>query len=374
MTKPKVLFDARWIIVGNRHDGVSRYSTELAKALAARGDIDVAWLVYDEKQLAKLPERPHVIANNPSQLLKESFTLAHIVNKSGYRLLYSPFFTVGTLGKKFKLVLTIHDLIYYKHRTPPQWLPLHIRVGWWLYHTSYWPMRWQLNRADIVATVSNAAMQELQNVKATKRKIICVPNAVSNDFLDKIPRDHYNQNNVVFMGAFTPYKNVECIIDALKYLPEVTLHLCGKLPAARRPKIEKYIADRNVTHRVVLYDGATDDQYKEALRHARCAVSASRMEGFGLPLIEAQQAGVPFAAANTTIFHEIGQDSVLFFDPNNPKECAERIKSFANKKISQDYIARGRKNIERFSWDKSAATAAAVCHSLIGIGRSRKTN
>lgn len=148
MVKTKVLYDARWILVENRYDGVSRYCAELGRALAENDDLEVAWLVYDERQLAKLPERPFVMANNPSSALKEFFTFAHTVNKSGYKLLYSPFFTVGTLFKKFKLVLTIHDMIYYKHRTPPQWLPWHIRLGWWLYHTSYWPMRWQLNKAQ----------------------------------------------------------------------------------------------------------------------------------------------------------------------------------------------------------------------------------
>ena len=361
MAKTKVLFDARWILIENRFDGVSRYTHELAKAMAERDDLDITWLVYDELQLAKLPERLFVLANNPNHALKEFLTLARTVNKSGHKLLYSPFFTIGTLGKKFKLILTIHDMIYYKHRTPPQWLPWHIRLGWWLYHTNYWPMRWQLNKANTVATVSETARQELLDAKATKRPVVPVLNAVSNEFLDTTPRDHYNLDNVVFMGAFTPYKNVECLIDALEFLPTVTLHLCGKLPPTRRPEIEKYIADRNVTHRVVLYDGATDDQYKEALRNARCAVSASKMEGFGLPLIEAQQAGVPFAAADTPIFHEIGQDSVLYFDPENPKECADRIEQFADLATSNDYIEHGFKNAARYTWQNSAASAAKIC-------------
>jgi len=169
---------------------------------------------------------------------------------------------------------------------------------------------------------------------------------------------------VVFMGAFTPYKNVECLIDALEFLPEVTLHLCGKLPPARRPEIEQYIANRGVTKRVVLYDGATDQQYKQALSGARCAVSASRLEGFGLPLIEAQQAGVPFAAADTPIFREIGQQSVLYFNPNSPLECADKIAQFANPAISNDYRTRGYQNAARYTWANSAEAATAICKKL----------
>ncbi len=360
----KVLFDARWILVENRFDGVSRYTYELAHAMAARDDLEVAWLVYDQRQVNKLPKGEIVWANNPNDGLKEFFALAYTVNKSGYKLLYSPFFTVGTLGKRFKLVLTIHDMIYFTHRTPPQWLPWHVRVGWWLFHTSYWPMRWQLNHADTVATVSETARQELLDAKATRREIVTVANAVNPDFADPTQRDHSAMDGVVYMGAFTPYKNVECVIDAVALVPDVTLHLCGKLPPMRRPEIEARIAERGITNRVVLYDGATDDEYKAALSQARCAISASRLEGFGLPVLEAQQRGVPFVAADTPIFHEVAGESALFFDPDNPEQAAECIKRFADKKTSDTYIARGYENIQRYTWQNSAAIAAKICKKL----------
>lgn len=364
MTKTKVLYDARWILIENRFDGISRYTTELARAMAKRDDLDITWMVYDKRQLEKLPTRPHLLANKPESLLKEFFGLARTINKSGHTLLYDPFFAIGTIGKRYKMVLTVHDLIYYKHRTPPHWLAWYIRLGWWLAHTSYAPLRWQLNKTSMVATVSETAKQELLDAKATRRPIVTVSNAVSNDFLDSTPRDHYNKDDIVYMGAFTPYKNVECLIDTLRYLPEVTLHLCGKVPPVRLAELQAYIASKKVAKRVIFYDGATDEQYKEALKNARCAVSASRIEGFGLPLIEAQQAGVPFVCADTPIFHEVGQDSVLYFNPDDPKECAERITQLANLTTSNDYIERGYKNAARYTWDNSAKVAADICKKV----------
>ncbi len=365
--KPRVLFDARWILVENRFDGVSRYTYELAHALAKRDDIEVAWLIYDERQRVKLPPGDVVWANNPNDAFREFFTLARTVNASGYDLVYSPFFTVGTLGKRFKLILTIHDMIYFTHRTPPQWLPWHIRLGWWLFHLTYWPMRSQLNKADMVATVSETAREELLAARATKREIVTVANAVNPDFADDTIRDHSQMDGVVYMGAFTPYKNVECVIDAVALLPDVTLHLCGKLPPARRPDIEARIRDRGIEQRVVMYDGATDDQYKDALSQARCSISASRLEGFGLPVLEAQQRGVPFVCADTPIFHEVAGESVLYFDPNAPEEAAAHIRSLADKKTSDSYIARGYENVRRYTWEHSADVAADMCRSLSSV-------
>jgi len=360
----KVLYDARWILVENRFDGVSRYTHELAHALAKQPNIEIAWLVYDQRQVDKLPAGKVVWANNPSHTLKEFFTLARTVNKSGYKLLYSPFFTIGTLGKKFKLVLTIHDMIYFTHRTPPQWLPWHIRLGWRLFHLTYWPMRWQLNHAVAVATVSDTARQELLAARATKRPITTVANAVGNQFYDPTPRPRHTYKNIVFMGAFTPYKNVECLLDMLPLLPDITLRLCGKLPPSRRSEIMARITQNNITDRVVLYDGATDPQYQAALTEACCAISASRIEGFGLQVIEAQAAGVPYACADTPIFREIGQDSVLYFSPDSPAQAAECVKKFRKAAVSRDYIQRGYANSMRYTWDNSAKAARAIISDI----------
>lgn len=365
----KVLYDARWILIENRFDGVSRYSHELAHALAKQKDIEVAWLIHDKRQLAKLPKGKYVMANDPNDILRETFQLPRTINKSGYELVYSPFFMMGTLGKKYKLVLTIHDMIYFTHRTPPQWLPWYVRLGWWLYHTSYAPMRWQLNRADMVATVSETARQELIDANVTKRDIMTVSNAVSKHFEEtaderKSHGPHYTSNEIVYMGAFTPYKNVECLIDALALVPGVTLHLCGKMPKPRRNELEARMEAQNVRSRIVIHDGATDEQYKQALSNARCSISASRLEGFGLPVLEAQQRGVPMVVADTPIFHEVADNAALFFNPDSPKQAAKAIKQLADPEISERMIAAGFLNAKRYSWENSAKVAKKILQQI----------
>lgn len=359
----KVIFDARYLIVDNRFDGISRYTHELAHALARRNDTDIIWLVCDKRQLDMLPKRPAIYANSPQDALRELW-LPRRLNKVGADVVYSPFFVMGTLGKKYKLVLTIHDMIYFTYRTPPHWLSWPVRLGWWLFHLTYLPLRCQLNRADAIATVSDTACQELIAAKVTKRKITTVPNVVGSKFTNTVKRDHSSMKGVVYMGAFTPYKNVECVIDAVAKVPDVILHLCGKLPPARRPAIEARIAMHDITNRVMIYNGISDDKYRAILAQARCAISASRLEGFGLPLIEAQQFGVPFVAADTTIFREVGGDSVLFFDPDSPAQAAAHIRSLADKETNNNYIARGHRNTARYTWEDSAQQAVFIIKQL----------
>lgn len=362
----KILFDARWILVENRFDGVSRYSHELAHAMAARDDTEITWLIHDMRQLEKLPTGNYLLANDPNDIVKETFQLARTINSSGHTLVYSPFFMIGTLGKKYRLILTIHDMIYFKHRTPPQWLAWHVRFGWWLFHLTYWPMRWQLNRADAIATVSATARKELIDARATKRDIMTVSNAVGDTFAryESSSVDRASSKSIVYMGAFTPYKNVECLIDALALLPDMTLVLCGKMPPVRRTELEVRMKKNGVFERVVILDGATDDQYREALSQARCSISASRIEGFGLPILEAQAMGTPFVAADTPIFHEVGDESVLFFNPDSPEEAAAAIRSLANPNVSTEIIQKGYQNAARYTWQNSAAAAMEVVNKV----------
>ncbi len=360
----KVFYDARWIPTDDRFDGVGRYSYELAHALSRQPDIELVWIVHDKNQLTKLPKNKHIIANNPNNGFAE-LRLPRRLNKAGAEVVYSPFFVMGTLGKKYKLVLTIHDMIYFKYRTPPQWLPRLTRLGWWLFHLTYWPLRWQLNRADHIATVSQTARDDLLAARATKRTITTVTNAASDAFTTP-DRDHASKKSVVYAGSFTPYKNVECLIAAAALVPDVTLDLLGNLPDSRRPEIEACIHRHDIKDRVILHGLADGDQYRKALANARCVMSASRIEGFGLPLIEAQQAGVPVAVADTPIFREVGSDSVLFFNPDSPQEAAECIRMFADPEISQDFIKRGRKNTARYTWEQSAKKAISIINKVVG--------
>lgn len=359
----KLLFDARWILLEDRFDGVSRYSHELARALAERDDLEITWLIHDMRQLDKLPKGDYLLANDPNNITAELFNLARTINASGHSLVYSPFFMMGTLGKRYNLVLTIHDLIYFKHRTPPQWLPWHVRAGWWLFHATYWPMRWQLNRANAIATVSETAKQELLAARATKRPIVTVPNAVAQEFTPNNTSAHYQSNDIVYMGAFTPYKNVECLIHALRFLPEATLHLCSKVPPIRKKQLSQLAESVGVSDRITWHNGIPDTAYRELLNSARCSISASKIEGFGLSVLEAQAQGVPMVCSDIPIFHEVGGDGVLYFDESNPEHAAKVIADLSDESTSTALIERGYENAQRYTWQASAEAASAMLHT-----------
>ena len=54
--------------------------------------------------------------------------VALLVNRLKPDVVFSPMQTMGSLGRRYRLVLTVHDLIYYRHRTPPRDLPAPVRA------------------------------------------------------------------------------------------------------------------------------------------------------------------------------------------------------------------------------------------------------
>ena len=203
----------------------------------------VTFLICDKKQLEFLPVDSQYLLLHPPTSWKEPFT-ALILNKHHPDVVTSPLQTMGSFGRKFKLILNQQDMTYYNFAAPPPQFSWPVRLGWWLYHRTYWPGRWTLNAADMVATVSETSKKEIEKTKLTKREIVVVPNAARDlsAYLDgPVQQSETVPKNLIYMGAFIPYKNVETLIASLEYLPGRTLHLLSRISDERKAELEQRV-------------------------------------------------------------------------------------------------------------------------------------
>jgi glycosyltransferase involved in cell wall biosynthesis len=300
------------------------------------------------------------LVNDPLSI-KELF-IAYKLNKLGADVVISPFQIIGVWGRKYSLIVTLHDTIYYLHPQAPTNMALSQRIVWRLFHMAKWPQRILLNNADKVATVSNYSKSNIQKLHLTDREICVIYNAPSLE-KSQLHRSANISKNILYMGSFMPYKNVEVLIKGMSELPDgFTLHLLSKIMDNRKAELSKLIKPGV---NVVFHNGVSDNEYIKLLQNAYCLASASKEEGFGLPIIEAQMIGTPVVCSDMTIFHEVAGDGALFFDYNSPTEFANQVLKLDNEKILNNLVEKGHKQAEKFSWKQSAKKLYDICQSLV---------
>lgn len=352
LTGQRIFFDARFIRWDN-HDGISRFSAGLFAALHKRTPVTA--IISDTRQLQRLPKGcDYMLASDPTSL-KELF-IASKFNKAGAQLVFSPMQTMGSFGRKYKLVLTLHDLIYYRHSAPPPGFNAAIRLIWRMYHLVYWPQRLLLNRADAVATVSQTSKRLIEEYQLTKRPVSVIYNAagsLNNDYEHAAPKQRPRVvQNLVYMGSFMDYKNVEVLINGMKHLPDYQLQLLSRITPARQEQLEALVDPDGGT--VVFHNGVSENEYHDQLDKAVALVTGSQDEGFGIPLVESMSRGVPVVVSDIEIFREIGGKAAVFFDQNDPSAFAAAIKTLESNPRWMDRSALSVRRSEEFNWDKSA--------------------
>ncbi|NIH72257.1 MULTISPECIES: glycosyltransferase family 4 protein [Auritidibacter] len=300
-TTLRLVMDARYTRT-DFHDGISRYGSSLIEAVAAQHPVSM--LISDTAQLKLLPNNvPWELMPAPTSPA-EPF-IARRINALEPDVVFSPMQTMGSWGRNYGLILTLHDLIYYQHRTPPHDLPAPVRGLWRLYHLAYWPQRLVLNRADAVATVSRTTQRLMRKHRLTTRPITVISNAAHEV---SQPRDPHQQpdKSLVYMGSFMDYKNVNELVRAMAELPEYQLHLLSKISPQREEELAAVAAEAGVgSEQVILHHGTSEEEYHQLLRTATALVTLSRTEGFGLPLAEAMEEGTPVIVSDIEIFRDI---------------------------------------------------------------------
>ena len=353
------------------HDGISRYAARLVDALALRAlpaGHEVTMLISDEQQLSMLPELPWAKVSGPTSA-REPW-VAFQVNKLKPDVVFTPMQTMGGAGRRYGLVKTLHDLIYYRNRTPPRDLNPAIRVIWRVYHLAWWPQRVLLNQADEVATISETSKGLIEEHRLTKRPLSIVRNAA--DLLPGPPvhREQPVTRELLYMGSFMPYKNVETLALALHVLPGYRLHLLSKIGPADRRRL----LDLAPPGALMIHNGVTDVEYAELLDGAFALVHASLDEGFGIPLIEAMSVGTPVVVSDIPIFREVGAGAAGYFPAEDPDAAAAAIRTLENREIWNGRSSLGRRVAAAYDWDASAAVLLQVLERVVATrsGGSRR--
>lgn len=104
------------------------------------------------------------------------------------------------------------------------------------------------------------------------------------------------------------------------------------------------------------------DRIYTAAKAGFALVSASKLEGFGLPLIEAMTQGVPVICSDTPIFHEVAGNAGLFFNPTSPEAFVSAV--YDMEIARDDHVKRSLQQAKKFNWNDSARRLLAIIKGL----------
>jgi glycosyltransferase involved in cell wall biosynthesis len=112
----------------------------------------------------------------------------------------------------------------------------------------------------------------------------------------------------------------------------------------------------------VMLTGFIPDQEKTyCYRAASAFVYPSLYEGFGLPILEAMQAGTPVIASNAASMPEVAGDACLYFDPNSVDDLVSSLLTILSDKEKRSHcITKGFDRVQRFDWAETAKETIAV--------------
>lgn len=174
----------------------------------------------------------------------------------------------------------------------------------------------------------------------------------------------------LYVGDVNYHKNIPGLIRAMaKINKTVSLVLAGKAFKEEELKetkeIVQLIKELKLRDRIKLLGYLPESELVAVYNLATVYCQPSFYEGFGLPVLEAMACGCPVVTANTGSLPEICGSAAVMIDPYDVSDIARGInRAVENKSIRNDLINKGFKQVNKFSWEKTAQKTLAVYNQV----------
>jgi alpha-1,3-rhamnosyl/mannosyltransferase len=349
------------------YPGIGRYTFELARALAAITELT---LLHNPLQNAPdmdvftIPAKRVAVPHTPRSLEQQWVVRSHL-QRLNATLYHSPFYLMP-FAPGVPTVVTAYDLI-----------PLKVRDGFtprqlWLYKVAH---QLAFNAAEHILTLSQAARTDfIAQLKLPPQIISSVvaglpphiqPQAASavQSFREKY---HLPEKYLLYVGSNKPHKNLPALIQAYGTLPAHTPPLVIAGPEDERfPEMRR--AAETLGERVRVLGRLPDSELPAAYSGAELYVQASKLEGFGFPVLEAMACGAPVACSEIAVLREMAQSAAVYFDPTSPASMAQTLQeTLESPSLLIAMRERGQQRACYFTWERAAAQTLEIYKQIAG--------
>jgi glycosyltransferase involved in cell wall biosynthesis len=362
---PSIAVNAR-LLKSGRLEGIGRFAHEILRRLVRHHPEVVFHLYFDGPIAPEFRYGPNVRcywlpppARRPwlwDMWFDISVRVANGILKP--QLFFSPDGMVPR-GGLTPVIPVIHDLNFAHH---PEWLPDWAAA----YYNARFPVFAQ--KAAHILTVSDFSAQDIaKRYHVSLAKISIVHNAASAVFrpiteLEKSEIRNEISNGCpyfIMVGAMSPRKNLQKALDAFLLFRQ-TLQTPFKLVVVGGELFRGGGMPANAEWQedVLFLGRLPDPELARVLAASSGLIFPSLFEGFGIPILEAFQCGVPVLTGHHTALPEVGGGQAIYADVKNAEQLAVGMAKLL--KDSTEMQAARQAQAKNFSWDTSATKVWTV--------------
>jgi len=376
----RIVIDARYLT--RQYSGIRMYSERLLEHLALQDHENEYFCLVqpDYTRPLALGENFQLVKYEARPLsLNTIFSLHKTVNslKPDFFHILFPLMPVFFKGK---LLVTVYDLqpLMMKDWTGRRFFPvkkMYDMFYHWIYPHTFRKAMW-------LVAVSQATKDAISHFfpELTEKTIVVHP-GIDLESVDlqnpsvfeglKVKYDIPDQY-ILYVGSTRPNKNLPNMLRAYARVREIAPQFQGLgfvLVLTRDrfiAEVLQVIKEKNLAPGIRILDPVSQAEKHALYDYARLFFFATRLEGFGFPLLEAQAQGTPVVASNDHSLPEIAQDSAVLVDPDDVEALADALKEvLGNRNLREDLIKKGKRNVKNFSWEKTAHRILEIYRHLM---------
>jgi glycosyltransferase involved in cell wall biosynthesis len=317
-------------------------------------------------EFVELIELPADGSDRIRRLRAEQVLVPRLARREGWDLVHS-LATICPVRSSVPSVVTLHDVTFFVEKT----------FGWSTTVAMQQIVRRGSRHAAALITATEASRDQICAVLGLDPAEFVIAPHGAGRLPDVEPSgeadvrgrlDLEGRRVLLSVGAKRPHKNQIVLVRALSSLDDdIVLVLAGHEEPyddeLRAAAAASGVADR------VRFPGYVSNADLEALwRLCDCMAFPTLGEGFGLPLVEGLQRGVPVAASGIPVLREVGGDAALYFDARDPADATRVV----NEAIGNDRLrAAGPPRAAQFSWPEAARKTFEAYERALAASRSR---
>lgn len=364
-----IVIDGR--LYGLENAGLGRYINNLVSELVKIDKKNSYVLLLRKKYFdsLELPKNwKKVLVSFGHYSFGEQLILPNLIKKEKPDLVHFPHFNVPVLYSG-RYIVTIHDLLMHKQiGLAATTLPAPIYYIKRLAYRFVFDCAVRKSKAIIVP--SNAIKDQLNDeYEDVSKKTYVTYEGLDNKILNtkeiKISSPYF-----VYAGNAYPHKNLKKLIQAMVQLNKNRDKKIMLVIASARnvftKRVERMIAKLKVGNLIKLLGFVPDNQLGGLYKNSLGFTFPSLSEGFGLPGLEAMDAGTILLASDIPVFREIYESNAINFNPQD----SSSIKNAMEKVLEMDPVERkkrineGQVFAKKYSWATMAKETVEVYKSI----------